>query len=313
MFVRRVVPVILALLTPAVAAAAEPAAKDGFDYTPNPAVWRLSDADTTIYLFGTVHALPPQLKWRSPALEQIIGEVDELVLETVDDKEAKADFLDDQMVEAMLAGVDRKPLLDRVAPANRAILDQVVKDLRVPMDYLDLLPTWMVAFELFYSGASLDGVSADHGVETVLEGVFGKAKKPVSGIEDAKAVNAALNSLSEAEQLVALDQILTEIRTAPATSLLPDKVDGEPPFADDIAWAKGDISKTGGEMSPATMGQAYYEALLVNRNAAWTEWLAKRLDKPGKMLLAVGAAHLAGADSVQTMLEKKGLKVERIH
>jgi uncharacterized protein len=313
MSVRRVMPLILALLTPAIAATAEPVAKDGFDYTPNPAVWRLSDADTTIYMFGTVHALPPQLKWRSPALEQIIGEVDELVLETVDDKEAKTDFLDDQMVEAMLAGVDRKPLLDRVAPANRATLDLVVKELKVPMDYLDLLPTWMVAFELFYSDASLEGVSTDHGVETVLEGVFGKAQKPVSGIEDAKAVNAALNALDEKEQLVALDQILTEIRTAPATSLLPDRVEGEIAFADDIAWARGDISKTGDDMSPATLGQAYYEALLVNRNAAWTDWLAKRLDKPGKMLLAVGAAHLAGADSVQTMLAKKGLKVERIH
>jgi uncharacterized protein YbaP (TraB family) len=313
MFVRRVAPLILALLSPALALAAEPVAKDTFDYAPNPAVWRLSDGDATIYMFGTIHALPPQLKWRSPALERIIGEVDELVLETVNKEDEKTDFLDDQMVEVMLAGIDRKPLLDRVVPANRAVLDQVVKELNISMDYLDLLPTWMVAFELFYSGASLDGVSPDYGVETVLEGVFGKANKPVSGIEDAKAVNAALNRLSEAEQLIALDQILTEIRTAPATSLLPDKVDGEVPFADDIAWAQGDISKTGEAMTPATMGQAYYEALLVNRNAAWTEWLANRLDRPGTILLAVGSAHLAGKDSVQTMLAKKGLTVERIH
>ena len=161
-----------------------------FDYTPNPAVWRLSDADTTIYMLGTVHALPPQLKWRSSALDRIIGDVDELVLETVDDKarvkakEQQSGFMDDQMIEAMLAGIDRKPLLDRVDPANRAILDQVVRDLRVPMDYLDLLPTWMVAFELFYSSAGIEGVSPDHGVEKILEGVFGKAKKPISGIED---------------------------------------------------------------------------------------------------------------------------------
>ena len=143
-----------------------------FDYAPNPAVWRLSDADTTIYMLGTVHALPPQLKWRSSALDRIIGDVDELVLETVDDKarvkakEQQSGFMDDQMIEAMLAGIDRKPLLDRVDPANwRAILDQVVRDLRVPMDYLDLLPTWMVAFELFYSSAGIEGVSPDHGVE----------------------------------------------------------------------------------------------------------------------------------------------------
>ena len=61
------------------------------------------------------------------------------------------------------------------------------------------------------------------------------------------------------------------------------------------------------------MGQDYYAALLVNRNAAWTEWLAQRLNRPGKILLAVGSAHLAGPDSVQVMLEKKGLVAERLH
>ncbi len=314
MFVKGVVPFLFAMLAPVVVWAGPPSADDpAFDYVPNPAVWRLSDADTTIYMLGTVHALPPQLKWRSTALDGIIRDVDELVLETVADKEAKSDFMDDQMVAAMLAGIDRKPLLDRVDPANRAILDQVVRELRVPMDYLDLLPTWMVAFELFYSSANIDGVSQDHGVETVLEGVFGKAKKPISGIEDAQAVNAALNALSEEEQLIALNQLLTEIRTAPANSLLPDLAPSEHPFADDIAWAQGDISKSGDDMTPESMGQAYYDALLVNRNAAWTEWLAKRLDQPGKVLLAVGSAHLAGKDSVQGMLEKKGYKVERVH
>jgi uncharacterized protein len=314
MFVKGVAPVLIALLAPAMAWAAPPSADDpAFDFVPNPAVWRLSDADTTIYLLGTVHALPPQLKWRSSALDGIIRDVDELVLESVEDKDKKSDFMDDQMIEAMIAGIDRKPLLDRVAPANRAILDQVVRELRVPMDYLDLLPTWMVAFELFYSGADLDGVSQDHGVETVLEGLFGKAKKPVSGIENAQAVNAALNALSEDEQLVALDQLLTEIRTASASSLLPDLAVSEHPFADDIAWAQGDIAKSGDDMTPESMGKAYYEALLVNRNAAWTDWLANRLDRPGKVLLAVGSAHLAGKDSVQTMLESKGYKVERVH
>ena len=304
---------LLAIAANAAFASDTDGGEDPFAYEPNPAVWRLSDADTTIYMLGTIHALPPTIKWRSQGLERIFGEVDELVLETVDDKNAPAEWMDDQMVEAMLAGIDRKPLLDRVDPANRAILDEVIGQLKLPKDYLDLLPTWMVAFELFYSGASIDGVTPDLGVETVLESVFEKAKKPVSGIEDAKAVNAALNALSEQEQLVALDQMLTEIRTAPAGSLLPDQPVGEHPFADDIAWAEGDIARSGDDMTPESMGQAYYEALLVNRNAAWTEWLVKRMDQPGKILLAVGSAHLAGKDSVQGMLEKKGLKLERVH
>jgi uncharacterized protein len=313
MFAARILLPILAFVSPALAVAEDATGPDPFDYEPNPAVWRLRDDDTIIYMFGTVHALPPQLKWRSAALYKIIEDVDELVLETVDDKEAPTEYLDDQMVEAMLAGIDRKPLVDRVEPINRAILEQVVAELDVPMDFLDLLPTWMVAFELFYSGADEEGVSQEHGVETVLETLFAKMEKPVSGIEDAKAVNAALNALSEQQQMVALNQMLADIRTAPAYSLLPDAGIDNHPFADDIAWSKGDLSSIRVGTDPESMGQDYYAALLVNRNAAWTEWLAQRLNRPGKILLAVGSAHLAGPDSVQVMLEKKGLVVERLH
>jgi uncharacterized protein len=294
-------------LLAAPAAADEPA----FDYQPNPAIWKLSDADTTIYMFGTVHALPEKLKWRSPALEKVISEVDELVLETVDKPDEE--FMTDKMVDLMLAGMKQQPLLDRVKPENRATLQELIDEIGLPKDYLDIIPTWMVPFAIFYGSADEEGVSADYGVEPILEAIFAKAKKPVSGIEDGEAVNASLSSLSDSEQLVSLDQMLDEIRLSTADSLHPEKVADDPPFADDIAWAKGDISGIAKDMNPATMGPAYYKALLYDRNAAWTEWLVKRLDRPGKMLLAVGSAHLAGDDSVQVLLKSKGLTVERIY
>ena len=298
-------------------AGADSAKSASTDYQPNPAIWKLADEDTEIYMLGTIHALSPEIRWRSPALNGIIAQVDELVLETVEPEksgDAKNDDMDEAMMAAMLSGINRKPLIDRVDPKNRETLKQVAKQFDLPMDYLDLVPTWMVAFVLFYQSADEDGVSPDHGVETVLEGVFRTAKKPISAIEDAKAVDAALNALSEAEQLVALNEMLSEIRTSSPTSLLPDaeqSVDAAK-FADDIEWAQGDIRKIGDDMTPESMGDAYYRALLVNRNAAWTQWLAERLQKPGKVLLAVGAAHLAGKDSVQTMLQKRGLTVERV-
>ena len=44
----------------------------------------------------------------------------------------------------------------------------------------------------------------------------------------------------------------------------------------------------------------------------WTDWLVKRLDTPGTVFVAVGAAHLTGDDSVQAMLKGRKLSVERI-
>ncbi len=55
-----------------------------------------------------------------------------------------------------------------------------------------------------------------------------------------------------------------------------------------------------------------YEALLTRRNRAWTDWLIARLDRPGTVLFAVGAGHLAGRVSVQSMLAGRGFTARRI-
>jgi uncharacterized protein YbaP (TraB family) len=55
-----------------------------------------------------------------------------------------------------------------------------------------------------------------------------------------------------------------------------------------------------------------YERLLTQRNANWAGWIEQRLQEPGTVFIAVGAGHLAGTDSVQRQLRRRGLKVERI-
>lgn len=282
------------------------------DFKPNPAIWKMADEDTEIYMIGTIHLLPPELKWRSKQLDGIISDVDELVLETVEE-EGKDDGLSPVLERAMLQSFDRKPLLDRVDPKNRKTLQALVKDLKLSMDFLDMVPTWMISFIMSDVSADEDGVSRDAGADSVLEAHFKKIKKPVGQIESADAVDGRLNSLTDEEQMVALDEMLTQIRTSPAASLLPDAPTEESRFDDEIAWAKGEVEKVANDLTPEILGPAYYRVLLVDRNKAWTEWLDQRMAKPGKILLAVGAGHLTGPDSVQTMLAKKGRKVERIH
>jgi len=54
------------------------------------------------------------------------------------------------------------------------------------------------------------------------------------------------------------------------------------------------------------------KALLIDRNARWADWVANRMKSPGTVFVAVGAGHLAGADSVQAQLAKLGMKAERV-
>ena len=49
-----------------------------------PALWKLSDPDTTIYLFGTVHLLKAQTQWFDPDLKAAFESSNELVVELVE-------------------------------------------------------------------------------------------------------------------------------------------------------------------------------------------------------------------------------------
>ena len=67
--------ICLLLLLPAVAIA-------------RPALWVVKGADTTIYLFGTVHLLPNDTAWHYPALDKAMADSQTLYIEVADDNPA---------------------------------------------------------------------------------------------------------------------------------------------------------------------------------------------------------------------------------
>jgi uncharacterized protein len=81
------------------------------------------------------------------------------------------------------------------------------------------------------------------------------------------------------------------------------------------AWEQGDVEKIGKMDNDelATKYPAMYKRLVVDRNTKWTVTLNGLLKDPatGTIFVTVGAAHLAGPDSVIRMLEKNGWVVER--
>jgi uncharacterized protein YbaP (TraB family) len=77
-------------------------------------------------------------------------------------------------------------------------------------------------------------------------------------------------------------------------------------------WAEGDADELAAIMNEGMTDPAVANALLYSRNANWAEWIDARLDKPGTVFIAVGAGHLAGAQSVQDYLAQKGITVSRV-
>lgn len=274
---------------------------------PRPAIWLLQDADTKIYLLGTIHMLPPGFRWRSPAIDDVIGRADELVLE-IGDREAMAD--PGAMAGPMMLG-KQAPLLWRVSPDRREPLRQMLEEIGLMPEMFDGLHSWAAAMMIMAMAAvrGMGGEEGDRpltmadipGVEDGLEVEFRARNKPISGVETVARQIGFFSNLSFASQRELLEQMVDDYRRGGL-----EMEDGE---ADLHAWVSGrpEAIAIGSEAMPP----ALYEALLPRRNRAWTEWLIARLDRPGTVLFAVGAGHLTGPDSVQRMLAERGFTAAR--
>ncbi len=77
-------------------------------------------------------------------------------------------------------------------------------------------------------------------------------------------------------------------------------------------WKRGNADKLAELMNSDEDDPYLVTVLLTNRNRAWAQWIKGRMDRPGKVFLAVGAGHLAGHGSVLDQLRALGFTATRL-
>jgi hypothetical protein len=264
-----------------------------------PAMWKVADSDTTVYLFGTIHLLPKGQSWRTPAMDSALAAADELVLEVanIDDMMASA-----QAMAKLGMSPGLPPIAERVPEGKRAALRAMIAESGYPEAVFDRLETWAAALPLLGVTFKRLGLDPSLGVESQIGTPFKAAGKRVTGLETVEQQLGYFDKLSEGAQRALL------------LSVVEDSAETRAQFGQMLAaWASGDLKGIARTFDDETqMSPELKAALMSQRNAAWAEWLAKRMEKPGTAFVAVGAGHLVGADSVQSMLKKKGLKANRV-
>jgi len=269
--------------------------------TAAPAMWKVGDADTTVYLFGTVHVLPPDLKWRTAAIDKAMNEAKAVYFETDIDPDPR-ELLPFIQQLGMYGPSDR--LSDHLKPEDRAMLAKVAGELGTPMPMLDTMRPWLAGVTLSEQMITKAGYDVNSGVERKLEPDAKAAGKEIRKLETVTDQLRVFADLPEEVQIRFLVEGLKEIETESA--ILDDMVN---------AWAVGDIAKLDKIMIQDDLAETpeIYEALLVNRNKNWVVKLDELIrTEPGTFFVAVGAAHLIGKDGVPTRLEPLGYKPERI-
>jgi uncharacterized protein YbaP (TraB family) len=287
----------MAETAPAPAKAAAPAAAAALPDA-DPAIWRVKDADTTIYLFGTVHALDGKKDWFNDEVKAAYDRSKEVVFEILLPEPAKA------QATVMEKAVDKsgKTLTSRLTPKQAKVLAAELQSMGAPANALDQFEPWFAATQLAMIRYAKKGYTPDKGAEMILKAAAKKDGKPTGEVETFDW------------QMNLFDTMPADLQLKMLTSYLDDIEKGDQMIDDMMgSWASGDIDKLASLMNEAMIETPELgKILLADRNARWAEWIKARMAKPGTVFMAVGAGHLGGKDSVQDYLAKKGLKAERV-
>ena len=265
-----------------------------------PPVYVIKDDDTTLYLAGTVHLLPDDIDWRSAALGRAISAADELVTEL---SAAELDKIPD-IAPRYTKASGHTPAQDRFAPDLQDDFARLADAENIAVAELATIDDWAIALLLAQISARKAGLSSDNGMDNALSADFARAGKPRSGLERAADQFAAFDAIPRTEQRQMLNRVMRDVADGKADDRLRATVS---------AWAAGDMTALAAIIATdAALAPQTNRILLVDRNRQWSIWVAKRLERPGTLLVAVGAGHLAGPESLIDFLAERGIMATRL-
>jgi uncharacterized protein YbaP (TraB family) len=262
---------------------------------PGPALWQVADQDTTIYLFGTVHALPQTTTWFDGRIERAFNASDELVTE-IDVSNAAGSTQALQSASQLPADQSLRMLM---TTEDRQQYEAALVGLGLPVEALDRYEPWFAAMTLSLLPLLRSGYDTQSGVELSLGGRAATKKR--GALETIEQQVALFDTLPQEAQLAFLDETVEKLPEA--TTSLDAMV---------AQWLKGDAVELANLINAELTDPVLYERLLTARNASWAGWIENRLEQPGTVFIAVGAGHLAGRGSVQEQLRDRGLRVKRV-
>lgn len=265
-----------------------------------PAVWAVRDADSTIYLFGTIHMRKPGARWGGPLAERALAEASEVWTEV------EIDPARDAALQALVAryGIDvQHRLSDLLPPARAAQMREAAAALDLDPDNVEFMKPWLASLTFSVVPMVRAGYDPQSGVDRTVDAIAETAGKHMRWFETGEQQLQFLAGFDQPLQIAMLEDTLDEVGEGPRELEQME-----------AAWDRGDVDLLARDMV-ADMKRRYpelYDVILRRRNAAWTDTLAREMAGSGVDFVAVGTAHLVGPDSVQDMLRARGFRVERV-
>ncbi|NUR45200.1 MAG: TraB/GumN family protein [Sphingomonas sp.] len=262
------------LLAAAALAAASPATAPAVAPADQPAMFVVRDADTTVYIFGTFHALDGRSQWFGNRVRDAFEDSDELVLETL---------------------VPEQPQPGQFTPPLRA-------------PSVTPSASFLATTRLAIRAGRSQGMQVGNGADMVLRRVAEAEGKQVEGLETLQLQIDMFNRLPASASAPSQPRAGQPVDNGAMGGLSQVMSDMQ------AAWKRGDQSvfvrmlDQLHQASPDT-----YRMMFTERNERWADWIRGRMQMPGTVFVAVGAGHLAGPDSLLVRLAQRGIPSQRVN
>jgi hypothetical protein len=253
------------------------------------------DADSRLYLFGTVHIRRPGADWGGANAHAALAEADEVwtELEITPDVQARASAL--VLQRGMLP--EGQTLSSLLRPEENGRLRAMTKRLGVPSAMFERMQPWLAAITLSLLPMQQAGYQSGAGVDEAVDAAadaMGKRRRAFETIE---------------QQIGFLADLSPELQRQMLVETLSSTPEGANEFeALSNAWERGDIEALEGAVIDDMRDQypEAYDVMFVERNNAWIETLMRELDGAGVDFVAVGAGHMLGEHGLVAQLRARG-------
>lgn len=267
----------------------------------DPALYVVRDADSTMYLYGTVHVRPNGADWGDEDVRRALAESQEIWTEI--EMSAEADARVQALAQQAGAAPQGRPLSSWLTAEENARLNALTQSLGIPSGALENTQPWAAALALSLIPIMQAGYNPMSGVDRAIDAYGDQNGKTMRALERAEDQIGFLSGLSPELQRAMLIEAIDETQEGPALLNQMSR-----------AWERGDLASLEEVVIDDTRREypELYQTLFVRRNAEWMVTLVRELNGAGVDFVAVGAGHLIGEDGLVALMRARGYSVERV-
>lgn len=268
----------------------------------NPPLYVVRDADSTMYLYGTVHIRPRGADWGNDRVRAAISESQEVWTEI--EISPAADARAQQLAMQLGAAAPGRPLSSWLSVDEKAALEAALTRLGIPAAALEAQEPWIAALTLSVVPMMQAGYDPTSGVDRAVDAFAEQGGKTMRMFETIEQQLGFFDNMTPEAQR---EMLREAIEQAPEAAAMMSQLTG--------AWERGDIDALTALVVDATRDEypELYDVIFTQRNNAWMRVMTAELNGAGVDFIAVGAGHLLGGEGLVAQLRARGYNVERLN